>query len=205
MGEFSVLVPPPFLSPSSVSPPTERGLKGVTYFVLVQRCPYISRDDESILQPLFSVNKKYKQTTFHSRRFSVLAVFQNSLFRGHGKRHVFGLDVEDIFVGIVCVCDGQMPVVLGCDRQQAVPLLTHTLQISFWREREGEARLTVLSRDGVVWGREEAWCCWMEGMKRGMEMSLELGKGRQFCERIGGDDPTVDWRFGPDRNFPFRT
>ena len=102
------------------------------------------------------------------------------------------------------MCDGQIAVVLGCDRQPAVPLLKHTLQISFCWERGGEARLTLLSRDGVVWGREEAWCRWMEGMKRGMEMPLSYVKG-EFCERIGGDDPTVDWRFGPDRNFPFRT
>jgi len=131
------------------------------------------------------VNKKYKQTTFHSRRFSALAVFQNSLFRGHGKRHAFGLDVEDIFVEIVCMCDGQIAVVLGCDRQQAVPLLKRTLQISFCREREGEARLTLLSQDGAVWGRGEAWCRWMEGMKRGMEMPLSYVKGESFVKGSG--------------------
>ena len=125
------------------------------------------------------------QTTFHSRRFSVLQVFQNSLFRGHGKRHAFGLDVEDIFVEIVCVCDGQIGVVLGCDRQQAVPLLTHTLQISFCRERGGEARLRLLSRDGVVWGSGEAWCRWMRRMKRGMEMSLCYVKGESFVKGSG--------------------
>ena len=33
------------------------------------------------------------------------------------------------------MCDGQIAVVLGCDRQQAVPLLKRTSQIRFCGER----------------------------------------------------------------------
>lgn len=87
---------------------------------------------------------------------------------------MFERDVEDISGEIVCVCDGGIAAVLGCDRPPAVLLLKHTYKSAF-AARTGGCTIDAM---------ESGWGCF--GEEGGM-VSVD-GRGVKRAVEEGGTD-----------------